>query len=260
LLASTCAYGYLFETPLTGMTAVMRKGLQAPHPFVFEPERDEQTDVRAGEIIRMSLVLIGDAIRYLPHVFLALDELGRQGLGRDRVGFHVARIAERNGSILFDRQAGTHFGRASAHRLDLEPGPSAPGRFTVLFRSATRIVVDSSVARTPTLEDIVKTLCRRVFLLKYFHDGGSEEPLSSRFVDAARDSRIVSTELRWADADRFSTRQQRSVPIGGIVGRITVEADLGVLRPLLHAGEWIHVGKNATFGLGQYEIREGEYT
>jgi len=45
---------------------------------------------------------------------------------------------------------------------------------------------------------------------------------------------------------------------GGLVGEVTYEAphgeDLDPYLPLLLWGELVHVGKNATFGLGQYRI------
>jgi CRISPR/Cas system endoribonuclease Cas6 (RAMP superfamily) len=41
------------------------------------------------------------------------------------------------------------------------------------------------------------------------------------------------------------------------MGRLTYEGDIGLLEPLLRIGEYVHVGKNATFGLGKYRLTEG---
>lgn len=44
--------------------------------------------------------------------------------------------------------------------------------------------------------------------------------------------------------------------LGGLVGEAVYEGPLDGLWPILVFGQWTHVGKNATFGLGGYEIVE----
>lgn len=45
--------------------------------------------------------------------------------------------------------------------------------------------------------------------------------------------------------------------LGGIVGEVEYAGDLTPFAPFLAVGEWIHVGKNATFGLGKYTVVAG---
>ena len=42
--------------------------------------------------------------------------------------------------------------------------------------------------------------------------------------------------------------------MGGFVGSITFEGDLKGFLPFLLLGEYIHMGKGTSFGLGKYEI------
>ncbi len=256
-LGAACPYGYVFETPILGDEAIMRKYPQAPHPFVFEPNLQGKAWVKVAEGVQNCLVVIGEAVRYLPYLFLAIKELGRNGLGRDGVGFQVSRFATEDGTTVYDRTQGRGFRPAVPSSLSLEPGEPRNGHFTLRFESPARIVVDGRVTPEPSLEDIVKSLCRRVFLLRYFHCGRNEERLSDDFIEAAKDARRISADAGWEEATRYSTRQERQVPIGGFVGRLTYEGDIGLLRPLLRAGEYVHVGKNATFGLGKYVLTEG---
>jgi len=37
---------------------------------------------------------------------------------------------------------------------------------------------------------------------------------------------------------------------------VTLRGDLGDWLPLLRLGEFVHVGKGATFGLGKYELKQ----
>lgn len=42
--------------------------------------------------------------------------------------------------------------------------------------------------------------------------------------------------------------------MGGFIGSITFEGGLESFLPFLLVGEYIHVGKGTSFGLGKYEI------
>jgi hypothetical protein len=42
--------------------------------------------------------------------------------------------------------------------------------------------------------------------------------------------------------------------LGGVVGPWRLEGDLGPLLPWLQLGQWLHLGKNATMGLGGYGL------
>jgi hypothetical protein len=45
--------------------------------------------------------------------------------------------------------------------------------------------------------------------------------------------------------------------LGGAVGTWTFEGDLAPLLPWLRLGQWLHVGKNASLGMGRYQLDIG---
>ena len=65
---------------------------------------------------------------------------------------------------------------------------------------------------------------------------------------------VTAADLRWHDCKRWSQRQQASMKLGGLVGRLVLEGDLAPFASLLGAAEVVHVGKGATFGLGQVVV------
>ena len=66
--------------------------------------------------------------------------------------------------------------------------------------------------------------------------------------------KTVSDSTRWVDSSRFSRRRQVSQDLSGFVGEVTFEGNLEMFLPYLKLGEYLHVGKNAVFGNGWYEI------
>lgn len=258
-LRRECAYGYLFETPIVDSDAVMRKYTNAPHPFVIEGAPRSYPVVKTGQQGEISVVLLGQAHRFLPYVFLAFQRLGRRGLGRDSVPFEVVRARDEGGRTLYEEGDRT----ATLEELEplllcLEPGPSRYGRFALDFITPLRLQAGGQIARRPDVPGFVAALARRVFLLRYFHEQHEDKELASWYMPVADLTRVIHADLRWEDMSRMSTRQQREVPLGGLMGTLECEGDVGYLEPLLRAGEYAHVGKNATFGLGGYRLRVGD--
>jgi CRISPR-associated endoribonuclease Cas6 len=61
-------------------------------------------------------------------------------------------------------------------------------------------------------------------------------------------------ELHWREWTRFSSRQKQEMTLGGVVGDWVIRGDLEPLMPWLWLGQWLHVGKNATMGMGSYSL------
>lgn len=63
---------------------------------------------------------------------------------------------------------------------------------------------------------------------------------------------INNRKLHWFDWARLSSRQQRKIKLGGIMGSFELEGDLELLALFIRAGEIMHAGKAAVMGLGKY--------
>lgn len=129
-LRRECAYGYLFETPIVASDAVMRLYTQAPHPFVIEAVPPSDSSVRTGQTGRIRMVLIGEAFRFLPYIFLAFQRLGKRGLGRDAVPFEILRIQDEHHRTLYDG-TGTAPKLDALHPRHLYGQPRVPAGWTL---------------------------------------------------------------------------------------------------------------------------------
>jgi hypothetical protein len=84
ILKGKCIYSYVFETPPSPETKMMRKYEAAPHPFVIESPLERKRGYKPGDNLIFGLVLIGKAIEYLPYFIYTFDELGKVGIGKGK--------------------------------------------------------------------------------------------------------------------------------------------------------------------------------
>jgi hypothetical protein len=65
----------------------------------------------------------------------------------------------------------------------------------------------------------------------------------------------LAADLAWQDWTRYSSRQHALMQLGGLVGHVWVGGEaLSPLWRLLWLGQWVHVGKATSMGLGQYRL------
>ena len=102
----------------------------------------------------------------------------------------------------------------------------------------------------------MRNLLRRISLLSYFHCHQEFKKEEIRgLIDKAKQIKIKDQNLRWYDWERYSSRQDTRMKLGGFVGEITYDGEaLKEFMPYIFLGSYAHIGKGATFGLGKYEF------
>ncbi|MDR1647238.1 MAG: CRISPR system precrRNA processing endoribonuclease RAMP protein Cas6, partial [Zoogloeaceae bacterium] len=251
-LMHSCPYAIVFETrPPEKAVGLLQKFSHVPHPYVIEPPQWGERNYAPGERLSFHLVLAGRAIAQLALIIHAFTRAFLRGVGK---GEGTARL-----------ETVTHLGEAARVILDGSQGallehdmtlPAAPVLGDVArldFTSPLRLQRNGHPidARQLVARDLLMALVRRVALIHEFHGAG---PLALDFTKLAGQAEKVESEkdLRWRDWMRYSSRQQQKMALGGVVGAWTLRGDLAPFAEFLHLGEWLHVGKEATFGLGGY--------
>lgn len=65
---------------------------------------------------------------------------------------------------------------------------------------------------------------------------------------------MSSADLRWVDWERYSSRQDARMNLGGFVGTAVYEGPVASHLPLMLATGISHVGKACTFGNGKLRV------
>ena len=92
LLKQKCIYSYIFETPPPEDAEMLRLYPKVPHPFVIEPPFTEKQSFELGEEFSFHLILIGNAIDYLPYFIYTFTELGKLGIGQGRGKYDLLHV------------------------------------------------------------------------------------------------------------------------------------------------------------------------
>lgn len=272
LLRGKCVYSYVFETPPPPDTSKMKKYPFAPHPFVITPPLEEKRLYRENERLCFELILIGKAIDFLPYFIYTFDELGKMGIGKrkgkyqleevravnegERAKVKGERIENGEKPLIYsgkDKILHNNFNAMSIDRL-LTP-PLSSSALHLRFVTPTRLKFDGNLSSKLEFHILFRNLLRRISLLSYFHCGQELDLDFKGFIEGAKEVGVQKENLQWVDWERYSYRQETKMKMGGFVGSVKFDGDFEKFMPFLLLGEYIHVGKGTSFGLGKYEIK-----
>jgi len=255
-----CAYPALFRTPPRD-TQFDQRFSEVPNPYVIEPPALGARLLAAGEPLHWHMVLIGaDAQRRLPLVLAAWQRALHNGLGPRRVRGELSAPALIADTGCCHPLTAADVQRAASQPavLALPPAPAHAAAAQLHFQTPLRLQHNgrplSADALSPRL--LASHLLRRCNLMLDLHLGIRPAPFDApalvALAETLSDDRSL---LQWHDGSRWSARQQRDTPLGGLLGRWTLRGSLSPLLPWLWLGQWLHLGKGATQGLGGYTLR-----
>ena len=267
-LVQTCPYTRLFEA-LPPPTHALQKFSHIPNAYVIEPPLATPdlapVDLCEGDVLTFHMVLVGQAITQLPLIVFAWQRALAQGLTRDRApaDLHALEWLDSDGAAhpIWQASAPTlleHMGTLTVPHLDATVA-APPTGLSLQIHTPLRLQHQGRPLRPNGLSPraLVAALARRIALVMEFHAGltqwGADVPALVQLAESLTDER----DLHWHDWTRYSSRQQQEMTLGGVLGRWTLRGSpeaLAALWPWLWLGQWLHVGKNATMGMGGYTL------
>jgi CRISPR/Cas system endoribonuclease Cas6 (RAMP superfamily) len=248
-LYRSCPYPQVFEHPVPRQP-LSQKFSAVPNPYMIEAPEPGARHYRQGDRLCFEMVLLGPAAAQLALVI----EAWRRALNR--------RITRQGGAAQLetvsvqDGQGWTPvYSLQHPEILDYSPQamtlPSAPARIQMRLVTPMRLQHHGEPLKTENFRPaiLLDALRRRWDLLHCLY---SDQQSAAPFCEPGSIEVVVS-KMKWADWHRFSRRQQKHMGMGGLLGTLELAGDgLQAGWPLLYFGQWLHVGKNSSFGLGRY--------
>lgn len=256
LLLQTCPFPSVFE-PAKPESISLANIATLPVPYVIEAPKWGLREYAPGEILSFGFILMGNAQHHLPICIMAWRRAFAQGVG---AGDGTAQLAcvnwldEKEEPVLIYQPGGS----VKDHPKHVTATANAPSnKITLRFETPLRLQHQGHALSPARLDPrpLLMALARRASLLSEIYGGG---PLykPGEFSAMAEAARQVEGKhnLVWRDWTRHSSRQQRTMQLGGCIGDWALEGDLAPFWDILHLGRLLHVGKEASFGLGKYQI------
>ncbi|MDI9571327.1 MAG: CRISPR system precrRNA processing endoribonuclease RAMP protein Cas6 [Pseudomonadota bacterium] len=136
-----------------------------------------------------------------------------------------------------------------------EEAPPVPEGLEVELLTPLRLKYMNRLGASLPFHVLIRASLRRVAALCHYY-GDGEPALDYRGLTArAQAVAADETDLFWFDWERYSSRQDQRMLMGGITGRVRYTGEIGEFLPLLRFCEKVHLGKQTTFGLGRIRIK-----
>ncbi len=235
----------------------------APHPFILQPPHSGKLNYAPGDTFTCDLILIGEAINLLPWMVFTFDQIGKRRIGlRDRRGQcqlnkveSLPAYGSHQPQTIYTAETEMLTDEGLILRLDdvMPAAPHTADAIELEFLTPTSIKVDGRWTSKLTFEHLIRNLLRRIRFLSYFHCGEDLDVDAPAIIQAA-DAVTHQLYLNWLRKDRYSYRTEKSVPMGGFVGKARFKGALEPFLPFIYLGEYLHIGHHTAFGFGQYRL------
>lgn len=259
-LAGGCAFPKLFSP-------TDHRGQAVPPPYFFQFPDLRQTEVPRGGQLLFDMSLTGRATELAVYMIAAMAQVEQLGLGRGRSKARLVGVdtitpdgavpVYRYPSVLLASMVPATLGDLVPAAVAGAGWDSQTNRVVVSFLTMTRLISDGRLQGRPEFELVIRATLRRVVALVNSEGGGRLDLDFQGVVKEASRVTIIEDQTRWQDWERYSSRQDTRMRLGGLLGHAVYAGWLQPFASLLTLAELVHVGKNVAFGLGRVRVQPG---
>lgn len=220
--------------------------------YVLECENLEEF-FEAGSTLEFQLFLFGKTIVYFSQFLQAISQLGVVGLGKGHARFSLVSIRNARGKEILDGHSiyMKHYriqtvGDYVRYRL----AKTSFWENVICFRSPVTLKYQGEFQKTLTLEAVIPSVFRRLYILGCFE---GLDCLELRWEEDY--PKVLATDSRPVQVPRYSGTHNQRMVLHGVKGTMQLSEISEELRAVLLAGEVMHIGKNTSFGFGKYRLK-----
>jgi len=145
---------------------------------------------------------------------------------------------------------------AAPSSLSMSEAPDPVQRVRIRFVTPTELKTGHQVAERPEFGILFGRLRDRISTLRALYGAGPLDIDFRNMGDRAAAVKMMKCELRKTEVDRLSSRTGQRHSLGGFVGEVKFEGNLGEFLPYLQLGKWIGVGRQTVWGKGEIDVME----
>jgi len=248
----SCSYTTIFEP---GECEIDDRYRQWPPPYVVEPPPMGAETLDPGASLGFDMVVFGKALAQLPLILMAWRRALARGLGKGKARGRVVSVTLCNG--------GQQKGIWSEARPSIVPHeqiarlspPDEANEIRLRIETPLRLQRQGKVLGS---KDVIPadlmTACLRRSRLFLDSLGIEEDSEDIRALTEKAKTLTDEQNLKYIDWSRYSSRQKQKMCLPGLIGDWCITGNLRPFLPALYLCELLHVGKNASFGLGRYTV------
>jgi hypothetical protein len=220
-----------------------------PRPFVLRAAHLNGRLLREGEPFSVD-VNVFSAVAAPPGLLEnAFEKVAERGFGNAGASGRATFLGAQSLDLEGEPNPGL-----TENTVDLSAGDNFLSALTVRFVTPTELKADGGLARTPEFPILFARARDRLRSLSEIYGTPLKMDFDGLTIRAAAIT-LRPTELRWEKAERTSRKTGQTHPLGGFLGRVRYEGELGEYLPLLQAACWTGVGRQTVWGKGELEVR-----
>ena len=261
-LNEKCIYASIFEI-YHNDSFLKSYGINTPpRPYIIRPPLENKQYYKRGEELVFHMVLIGEkTVMKLPYFIYAFIETGERGIGKNRGRFVIKKVEsiEQDSvkkNVFSDNTLNSNFNLFSGSNFISKV--SNLSHCSLNFLTPLQIRKKRKYIRHISFGIFFYYLLQRIAVLSHLYCEADCSVLSkndfSEFYMLANKVNTHKSSLYWQEIKRYSSRQRQHTPLSGIAGKITFNGDINPFWPFIMLGSHIHIGRETTFGLGNYDI------
>lgn len=251
-LVRSCAYTRVFE-PRRAPTSDSKGPANPPRAFLLEwpPGSDDRCVGCTPH--DLEVVLLAHATTLSDLIAPAFAEAARRGFGSDRIPHRLTDVTQ----VFVDGTV--RAGASEPERLGDYAALGVKGRaWRIRTVTPWRIEEQKRLVERPTLEQILRSIERRLRLLAQTHQDAAPARIEHEWFHQARDVEVRSCTWERRHWERFSARQHKRVPNRGVLGELRLRGEIAPFASLLRAATIVHLGKSTSFGMGRVAVEADE--
>lgn len=254
-----CQYPALFNP--APPPALEPRFADMPAPYIFRVGIERGYRLQPGDTVQFEMTLFGTAIHQISTIILAWQRACYNGLGAGKGRARIIQTDVYQPDTTGISLAGGHWQSIytadqpviSPHDLPLTiPELPAAEDLQIRLKTPTRIQHRGRFLNSHTLSSqyFFQALVRKVQLYAKAYMAIDLQP-PEHWPDMIRFDKKLTVH-QW---QRYSNRQKQAMKMDGLIGTINISHLPQEWLYWLWLGQLTHLGKNTTFGLGQYHIQ-----